>query len=109
MKSLTGSHIWLPKLDKNIEDLASSCVSCQRATQVPPSASLNPWLWPTNLGAGSMYICRTLLGQSVFLAVDAHSKWLEISIISDATTYHTITTDICSIRSTKCQITDVYF
>ena len=56
MKSLTGSHVWLPKLDKDIEDLASSCVSCQRVKHL--LLHLFHGFGLPSLGTGSMWILQ---------------------------------------------------
>lgn len=47
MKSISGSYIWWPTLDKDLEHLASSCISCQAVKQAPAAAPLHPWLWPS--------------------------------------------------------------
>ena len=67
-------------------------VSCQRVKQAPPSAPLNQWLWPT-MPWHRVHVdfAGPFLGKVFFLAVDSYSKWLEIHMISDATTSKTIT------------------
>ena len=47
MKSLARCHMWWPGLDKVIENVATSCTSCQSVKQSPPVAPLHPWIWPT--------------------------------------------------------------
>ena len=47
MKAVTRSYFWWPGLDKDIEKVASSCTECKLVKKAPPSAPLNPWVWPT--------------------------------------------------------------
>lgn len=46
MKSVTQSYIWWPGIDKEIEQLAKSCQSCQAVKGSPPVTPLHPWIWP---------------------------------------------------------------
>ena len=48
MKSLARSYVWWPGLDKDIEDLAKSCLACQSHKHAPAVAPLHPWTWPTS-------------------------------------------------------------
>ena len=49
MKELSRSHIWWPHLDKDLETLSKNCDACQEERNVPASAPLHPWSWPTKL------------------------------------------------------------
>ena len=46
MKATARSYLWWPGLDKDLEKLAKSCLSCQAVKQTPPVAPLHPWIWP---------------------------------------------------------------
>ena len=46
MKSLARSYVWWPGMDKDIENTAKSCVSCQQNKHSPSPAPMHPWSWP---------------------------------------------------------------
>ena len=46
MKAVARSYIWWPGLDKAIENLVKSCVSCQAVRHTPTVAPLQLWMWP---------------------------------------------------------------
>ena len=48
MKAVARSYFWYPGLDKDIEDCAGRCISCQAVKNTPPVAPLHPWLWPAH-------------------------------------------------------------
>ena len=47
MKSVARSYMWWPGLDKDLEQLAKSCQSCQAIRGSPPVAPLHLWIWPS--------------------------------------------------------------
>ena len=47
MKSLAHSRVWWPGIDKDLEDCAKACRTCQAIRSAPPKAPLHPWEWPT--------------------------------------------------------------
>jgi len=46
MKSI-NKLLWWTGLDKQIEDLAKSCLPCQAVQKTPAVAPFHPWIWPT--------------------------------------------------------------
>jgi len=93
MKSLARSFFWWPGLDKDIEQLAKSCSSCQSIKQAPAKAPLHPWVWPTKPWQRiHVDFAGPFLGQSFLVVVDAHSKWPEVFQLSCTTTSKTIAT-----------------
>ena len=48
MKAVARSYFWYIGLDKDIEDCAGRCISCQAVKNTPPVAPLHPWLWPAH-------------------------------------------------------------
>ncbi len=44
-KSLARSYIWWPNMDKEIEEVVKSCLSCQANRHSPAPAQLHPWEW----------------------------------------------------------------
>ena len=87
MKAITRSHFWWPGLDKDLEKLARTCVSCQAVKQAPASAPLHPWIWPTRPWQRvHIDFAGPFLGKMYFLVIDAHSKWGEVFPMSQTTT-----------------------
>ena len=72
---------------RHIENLAKSCQACCAVKHAPPVVPLNPWLWRSK-----PWQCVHLadfagpfLGSMLFVAVDAHSKWPEVKVMSTMT------------------------
>ena len=63
---MKAADIWWKGLDKDIKVLAKSCHCCQANQSNPVHVDL----------AGPF------LGHMFFVAVDAHSKWLEVEVMS---------------------------
>ena len=91
MKAIARSYFWYPGLDKDIEEKASSCVSCQAVKNMPSAAPLHPWLWPsTPWQRIHVDFAGPFMGKTYLLVVDAHSKWPEIVEMTSTTTQRTI-------------------
>ena len=79
MKATARSHLWGPGLDKDLEKVARSCLSCQAVKQAPAAAPLHPWVWPSRPWERvHVDFAGPFLGEIFFLAIDAHSKWGEV-------------------------------
>ena len=91
IQCLARGHVWWPNLDKDIEILAKSCQSCQSVKQAPRSAPLYPWSWPTKPWQRvHINFAGPFLNKMYFIAIDAHSKWLEVYEMSQTTSAKTI-------------------
>ena len=105
MKATAKTHFWWPGLDKEIEELAQGCQSCQAVKPGPPVAPKHPWSWPTKSWQRiHIDFAGPFLGTSFLLTVDSHSKWPEIFEMKQ-TTYHLAynshsQTVICKVWST---------
>ena len=75
MKSFARSYVWWPDMDKDIENLAKACLSCQSHKHAPLTVTLHPWTWPARPWQ-SIHIdfAGPFLGTSFLVVVD-HSKW----------------------------------
>ena len=83
MKAVACSYFWWPGLDKEIKQVASGCVECQSVKNAPLSAPLHPWVWLTKPWERVHLDFATPFQNTTFLvAVDAHSKWPEVFIMS---------------------------
>ena len=93
MKSLARSYVWWPGMDKDIENIAKACRSCQSHRNAPPPAPLHPWTWPTKPWQRiHIDFAGPFLGKSFLVVVDAHSKWPEIFDMSTTSATQTIAT-----------------
>ena len=93
MKRLARSYVWWPGMDKDIENIAKSCHSCQSNKHAPPPAPLHPWTWPAKPWQRiHIDFAGPFLGKSFLVIVDAHSKWPEIFDMPTTSATQTIAT-----------------
>ena len=91
MKSLARSILWWPELDSDLEMKVKSCQACQENSKSPPKAPLHPWEWPSKPWSRiHVDFCGPFMGRTIFVIVDAHSKWLEAAIVSSQSTAQAI-------------------
>ena len=91
MKSLARIHVWWPSIDKDIEQLAHSCETCQSMQNKPPPVLLHPWTWPMQPWQRiHIDYAGPFMGAMFLVVVDAHSKWVEVVIMSSTTSSKTI-------------------
>ncbi|CAL9695388.1 unnamed protein product [Knipowitschia caucasica] len=91
MKEMARSYFWWPGLDKQIEELAKSCLSCQNTRNSPPAAPLHPWDFPQAPWYRVSIDFAGPFEERMFLvAVDAHSKWPEVAIMKSTTSEKTV-------------------
>lgn len=90
-KSLARSYIWWPGLDKEIEDMIKSCMSCQMTQVSPEKANLIPWN-PTTKPWSRIHIdfAGPIHGQFLFIIIDSFSKWVEVFVTKTTTSDFTI-------------------
>ena len=91
MKSLARSHFWWPGVDKDVENLAKTCMACQSVKNAPTKAPLHPWAWPmAPWQRVHVDFAGPFAGKMFLIVVDAHSKWPEVHIMSSTTAAKTI-------------------
>ena len=91
MKSLVCMFIWWPGLDQKIEELVRSCITCQSHRGSPPSAPLQPWIWPSLPWSRlHMDYAGSFMGHLFLVIMDAHSKWIEAYPMPSTTSTATI-------------------
>ena len=92
MKSLARSFVWWPGLDKSLEQKVKTCDACQRSRNLPAAAPIQPWEWPERPWSRlHVDYAGPLLGHMFLVVVDAHSKWMEVKMVKNATSSTTIT------------------
>lgn len=91
MKNLARSYVWWPGLDVDITNTVSNWHVCQTDRASPVKAPLHPWEWPSKPWdrlhidhAGPFH------GKLFLVVVDAHSKWIEVCIVSSTSAECTI-------------------
>jgi len=91
MKGRARMVVWWPNLDKEIEDLVSSCNACQSSRSLPPVAPLHPWSWPDKPWSRiHMDYAGPVNNQMLFVVVDSFSKWMEVLPVKTASASVTI-------------------
>jgi len=85
MKGRARMVVWWPNLDKEIEDLVSSCNSCQSSRSLLPVAPLHPWSRPDRPWSRiHMDHAGSINNQMLFVVVDSFSKWIEVLTVKTA-------------------------
>ena len=91
MKSIARSYMWWPQINKQLENVAKSCVHCQEIKSKPVVAPLHSWLWPSRPWQRiHVDFARPFRGKTFLILVDGHSKWPEVIEMSTTTSEKTI-------------------
>ena len=92
MKALARSYVWWPQMDAELESKVKSCYQCQIHQHAPAVAPLHPWEWPQRPWSRvHVDYAGPFLGKMFLILIDAHSKWMEVEVVSSATSAITIT------------------
>ena len=76
-ESSSTKLFWYPGLDKDIEDCAQRCVSCQAVKNAPPVVPLHLWLWPAHPWQRiHVDFAGLFTGKTYLLVVNVHSNGL---------------------------------
>ena len=91
MKSMARSYLWWPGLDKEIEEMAKSCQSCQSVKGSPRVVPLQPWTWPSRPWQRvHLDFAGPFQGAVFLVAVDTYSKWPEVKVLLTTTVSKTL-------------------
>lgn len=78
-------------MDQDVEREVNQCDECQQNSMSPSAAPLHPWEWPekpwTRLHVD---YAGPFLGKMFLVLVDSHSKWMDVSLVTTATSHGTI-------------------
>ena len=100
MKTLARMFVWWPCLDADIEQFVKGGSSCQQQRPSPPPVPIRPWSWPTTPWSRlHLDLVGPYLGHMFLILIDAHSKWLEVRILSSTSS----SAIISSLRSIFAQ------
>lgn len=91
MKGLARSYVWWPNIDADLEAQVKQCNQCQINQPFPPAVPMHPWEWPEHPWERiHLDYAGPFLGKMFLVVIDAHSKWMEIEVVSSATTQTTV-------------------
>ena len=91
MKVLARGYVWWPKMDERIESMAKECTTCSMNQNNPASAPVHPLETPTGPWMRvHMDYAGPIAGRMFLIVVDAYSKWLEVAVMSEATSAATV-------------------
>ena len=91
MKAIARTLVWWPHMDQDIEEMVRRCEECQTQQASPPHAPLHPWKWPTRPWARlHVDFAGPMWGRMLLVVIDAHSKWIEVEDMKEATAGATI-------------------
>ena len=75
----------------DIEAMLRKCVHCQLHSKSPPAAAPHPWEFPSQPWSRiHLDYAGPFQGHMFLVAVDSFSKWLEVAVVSSATSRNTI-------------------
>ena len=78
-------------MDQEVEREANQCDACQQNSKSPSTAPLHPWEWPekpwTRLHVD---YAGPFLGKMFLVLIDSHSKWMDVYLVTTATSHGTI-------------------
>ncbi len=92
MKALARSYVYWPNIDKDITDFVNNCSRCASTAKAPVKTELSSW--PKSSSVWSRVhidFAGEFQGLNYLVVVDSFSKWPEIFIMSNMTSYNTIT------------------
>ncbi len=93
MKGLARSYVWWPGMDGDIEETVKICKTCLMSRHAPAKAKVHPWEWTTKRWSRlHIDFAGPFQGKVFLIVVDAHSKWLEVSLMSSMSSSAVINT-----------------
>ena len=90
MKSVARSYFRYPKLDADVEKIASDCDVCASMKNSAPLAPFIPWSRTEKPWQRVHIDFCELQGKQFLIMVDAYSKWLCVESVNTTTSTKTI-------------------
>ena len=91
MKSLVGSFVWWPRMDKEIQDKVRHCSTCQYNQNNPVLAPVHSWEYPASPWERlHVDFAGPFMGKMFLMVVDAFSKWIEVETMNSSTAAATV-------------------
>ena len=92
MKAVARNYLWWPGLDTEIEMRVEDGAIRQLHSKQPPAAPLHPWEWPGQTWHWAHIDCASPFeGRMILIIVDVHNTYIDVRVVSAATTSATIT------------------
>lgn len=91
MKATARSFFWWPGMDKEIEEIGSTCRDCIEVKDNPSKSEINPWKWPEKpwQRVHTDFI-GPYKGYDFLLLIDAKTKWPEVLLMKSTTASKTV-------------------
>ena len=91
MKAIARSLVWWPNIDQDIQALVQHCQQCHLHQNAPAPSHTHSWMWP-ECPWERLHIDHAgpFIGKYFLVVVDAHSKWLEATIVPSTSTHATV-------------------
>ncbi|XP_043213609.1 uncharacterized protein K02A2.6-like [Amphibalanus amphitrite] len=91
MKQLARRHVWWPGLDRELENLASSCSACTEKRAAPPKSTLHPWEQTSGPWERiHVDFAGPFQGTMLLIVSDSFSKWIEVTAMKSTTAERTV-------------------
>ena len=91
MKSLTRSYVWWPNMDQELENRVKTCNICQQNRPADNPVPVHPWEFPKRPWVRlHLDYAGPVQGKMYLVLIDAYSKWLDVKVVSTATSSVTI-------------------
>ena len=86
IKALARSYVWWPNMDDCLEQKVRTCELCQLNRPPDHPVTVHPWEFPKKPWV-RLHIdyAGPVMGKMFLVLIDAHSKWLEVKVVSSAT------------------------
>eukprot|EP00096_Caligus_rogercresseyi_P008633 TRINITY_DN2783_c0_g1_i6.p1 TRINITY_DN2783_c0_g1~~TRINITY_DN2783_c0_g1_i6.p1 ORF type:complete len:1211 (-),score=137.53 TRINITY_DN2783_c0_g1_i6:1226-4822(-) len=88
MKALARCKVWWPRIDSDISDFVSACVTCQTNAAAPPS-EFTPHS-PVDVWERIHVDYAQINKKDVLIIMDAGSKWIEAAVMKSTSTQATL-------------------
>lgn len=100
MKALARSYVFWPNLDAHLEEVGRSCSNCAFAAKRPKQTELKTWPMPeVPWSRVHVDFAGPLNGVPFLILVDAYSKWPEVTVMQNTSSFSTIR----ALRHIFCQ------
>lgn len=84
-------YVWWPRIDADLEQKVKTWKACQSTRKNPAPAPLHPWEWPRRPWSRvHADYAGPFMGQMFLVLINAHTKWMDVHIVSSATSQSTI-------------------
>ncbi|XP_026327853.1 uncharacterized protein K02A2.6-like [Hyposmocoma kahamanoa] len=99
-KGEARSRFWFPGIDQAVETMIGTCDVCIQLRPSPPRAPLTPWEYPArSFDRIHIDFLGPIKGCVYLVAVDAHTKWVEVYNMKTSTSSAAVILKLCEFMS----------